>query len=198
MALSDGNRSESPLQLPELSPTQGSVTPSLPPVSSPSAYGAAVPITPLPPGLAAPPDMMSLLKALKRHWLLATTLGLLAATIASAAAWYLMPVKYNGEVLIRISTTKLVQMDNEGVSPFSPLTLATIPKTRGFLQKVLDEPNIANLPSLREQLQPIEWLRRGLTVTYLSPELMSITLSGTNPPELVALLDAVGGSTPTS
>ena len=65
---------------------------------------------------------MSLLKALKRHWLLATTLGLIAATAASAAAWYLMPVRYFGETTLKITSIKLVQVDNEGASPFSPQT----------------------------------------------------------------------------
>src|SRR5438128_7828533 len=122
MASSDDNRSESPLNLPEPSSAHGPVSRSLTPAGNSSAYGAPVPITPLPPGLAAPPDMKSLAKALKRHWLLATTLGLIAATAASAAAWYLMPVKYAGEATIIFNTTKIVQVDNEGASPFTPQT----------------------------------------------------------------------------
>ena len=88
MAASDGNRTESPLHLPEPTPAPGPVHSSLPAANGSSPYGAPVAINPLPPGLAAPPDMKALLKALKRHWLLATTLGLLAATMASAAVWW--------------------------------------------------------------------------------------------------------------
>src|SRR5207245_7685893 len=122
MASSDGNRSESPLNLPEPSSAHGPVSQSLAPVGNSSAYGAPVPSSPLPPGLAAPPDMKSLAKALKRHWLLATTLGLLAATAASAAAWYLMPTKYTAEAVITMNHAKLVPVENEGFSPFSALT----------------------------------------------------------------------------
>src|SRR5438445_2758188 len=103
--------------LPERSSPQGQS-----PAGNSLVYGAPVPISPLPPGLAAPPDMKSLARALKRHWLLATTLGLLAATAASAAAWYVMPVKYSAEALIIFNKTKIVPMDNEGVSPLDPLT----------------------------------------------------------------------------
>jgi len=177
--------------LPEPSSAQGPVNQSLAPVGNSSAYGAPAPITPLPPGLAAPPDMKSLAKALKRHWLLATTLGLMAATAASAAAWYLMPVRYTAEAVIVMNKNRLVPVDNEGFSPFTALTLSQLVKQRWIVQKALEEPGVSKLPSVRDQLYPVEWLRRGLQVTYQSEELMTITLSGYNSAELVTLVDAV-------
>src|SRR5207302_7555882 len=36
-----------------------------------------------------------------------------------------------------------------------------------------------------------EWLKGGLQVNFLSPELLGISLSGTNPAELVTLINAV-------
>lgn len=195
MASSDSNRSESPLPLPESTspavPVPQPLTPALPSVSSPSAYGAIVPASPLPPGLAAPPDMKALIKALKRHWLLATTLGLVAATAASSAAWYFMPLKYSAEIMLNVNTTRLIPVDNEGASPFSSMTLATLPKARYIVSKALAEPRVAQLTIVREQIDPVEWLRRGLEVTFVSPELMTIKLTGYNPAEQVILVDAV-------
>src|SRR5438445_13734131 len=116
--------------LPERSSPQGQS-----PAGNSLVYGAPVPISPLPPGLSAPPDMKSLAKALKRHWLLATTLGLLAATAASAAAWYLMPTKYTAEAVITMNHAKLVPVENEGFSPFSALTVSQLVKQRWIIQR---------------------------------------------------------------
>ena len=53
--------------------------------------------------LSAGPDPMSLLRAFKRRWPLATGLGILAALLAMAAAWYLIPQK--GEVVAYVQVT---------------------------------------------------------------------------------------------
>jgi capsular exopolysaccharide synthesis family protein len=168
----------------------------VPPAADPSAYGPAVAMTALPPALAAPPDVKSLLKSLKRHWLLATTLGLLAAAAASAAVWYFTPVKWVGEVVLRLNMTKVIKSgldDREGASPFSNQTLASFAKARFVAQAALQEKGIAELPSVREQLDPVEWLRNKIDVGFVnqSPELLSISMTGNNPLELKALVDAV-------
>jgi polysaccharide biosynthesis transport protein len=191
----DGNSSESPLHLPEPSSPQGPANHALTAAGGSSAYGAAVPASPLPPALAAAPDVMSLLKALKRHWLAAATLGLLAATAASAAVWYLMPVKWTAEAILALNSTRLVKVgldDNkESASPFSKDTLIALAKARYVLQAVLTETDIVKLPSIREQLDPVGWLRSRLEVSPISSELISISLTGTDPRELEQLVDAV-------
>jgi len=193
----DSDRSESPLPLPEHSSLQGPANHSMTAAGNGSAYGAAVAMNPLPPALAAAPDMMSLLRALKRHWLLATTLGLLACTAASVAVWYFMPLKYTAEAVLRINMTKLVKVgldEKEGASPFTPQTLASLAKARFVVRKALEEQEVAKLPSIREQLEPVEWLRRRLEVGFISPELLSISLTGSKPRELEALVNAVAGA----
>src|SRR5262249_19181792 len=145
------------------------------------------------PALAAAPDMMSLLRALKRHWLLATTLGLLACTAASAAVWYFLPVRYTAEAVLRINITKLVKGsdEKEGASPFTPQTLASLAKMRFLVRAALEEQDVAKLPSIQQQFDPVEWLRRRLEVDFISPELLRISLTGENPSELEALVNAV-------
>src|SRR5438105_9023973 len=48
----------------------------------------------LPPVLSAKPDSASLLRALKRRWLLACTLGLLAASATAFLVWWFAPVTF--------------------------------------------------------------------------------------------------------
>lgn len=191
----DGDRSESPLHLPEHSSTQGPHHPSLAPPGNGSPYGAAVPVNPLPPALAATPDVMSLLKALKRHWLLAGTLGIVAATLASAAVWYFMPVKYTAQALLALNSLKLVKSgvgdERETASPFTRDTLLALAKTREMIRAALDEEGMMKLPSIREQLDPVGWLQARLEVTPVSSELVAFSLSGPDPRELEQLVNAV-------
>jgi capsular exopolysaccharide synthesis family protein len=192
------DKSESPLHLPEQSPAESSepavVKSPLAPMPGYSNYGPAVAMSPLPPALAAAPDMKSLLKSLKRHWLLATTLGLLAATAASTAVWFFTPVRYTAEVILRLNMEKLVKIghdDKGGASPFTPQTLASLAKMRFMVREALNVPGVAQLSSYREQLEPVEWLRSRIDVGYMSPELLSISISGSNPAELITLVTAV-------
>ena len=191
------DQSESPLHLPEPSPA--------PPcsqwfVSSPSQSRGLRPgpaDDALAAGAGSAPDMMSLLKSLKRHWLLATALGLLAAAAASTAVWYFTPVKYVGEVVLRLNLTKVINSgfdSREGASPFSTQTLASLAKMRFVVRAALNKPGIFELPSVREQLDPVEWLRSRIEVGFvnMSPELLQISIPGTNPLELKPLVDAVG------
>src|SRR5947209_17575226 len=49
---------------------------------------------PPPPGLSATPDLQSLLRALRRRWVAAATLGGTLALVARLAAWLLPSPKY--------------------------------------------------------------------------------------------------------
>jgi polysaccharide biosynthesis transport protein len=190
----DGDSSESPLQLPEPNSTQLPVNQSPTPTGN-SAYGPAVALNPLPPALAAPPDMKSLLRALKRRWLVATTLGLLAATLTSATVWYVMPKKYVAANLMTFNSTQLIKTgvgeEKDGPSPFKRETLLALAKTRLVLQAVVTQPHVAQLASIRAQLDPVSWLGSQIDVTVISPELISLTMTGTNPRELEQIVDAV-------
>jgi capsular exopolysaccharide synthesis family protein len=192
----DGDSSESPLQLPEQNSTQVPVNQSLAPAGN-SAYGPAVALNPLPPALAAPPDMKSLLKALKRRWVLATTLGLVAASIASATVWSFMPKKWTAENLMTLSSSQLIKVGledhPEGASPLKRETLLAWAKARYTIQEVVALPDVAKLPSIRNQFDPISWLRSQVEVTVISPELISLSMTGTDPRELELLVDAVAG-----
>ena len=65
-------------------------------------------------------------------------------------------------------------------------------KSRHVLQAAINRPGIAELPSVRNNPDPVGWLETNLKADFsVSPEILRITLSGPNPTELIALLDAV-------
>src|SRR5260370_10900938 len=103
-----------------------------------------------------------------------------------------MPVKSTAELVLKVNLNKVIQVgkeDKDSASPFTTQTLQALARTRLVVRAALEEKGILDLPSIREQLEPVEWLRRGLQVGYLSPELLSISLTGTNPLELEILVD---------
>src|SRR6266404_3898582 len=72
-------------------------------------------VPPPPAFLSAKPDSKSLLRALKRRWLLAATLGFLVATATAAAVFYLVPVTYTGQTYLILSHkgNKIVGTDTD-------------------------------------------------------------------------------------
>src|SRR5438132_738076 len=89
------------------------------PDPTPTAPEPRKPMLPLthaiqPPALTSTPDASSLLKALRRRWFLAGTLGLLAAGIVGTAAWMLLPARFTAFALLQVSSkpNPLVERQN--------------------------------------------------------------------------------------
>src|SRR2546425_4959325 len=58
-------------------------------------------------GLSPSITMNGLLKALQRHWMLASSLGLVVVAASALAAWYFLPpAKYTARVLLRVHSTE--------------------------------------------------------------------------------------------
>src|SRR5437879_5557976 len=107
-----------------------------------------------------------------------------------------MPVKYYAELVLRVNMTKLISVgrdDKEGASPFDPKTMIALAKSNFFVRAALDEKGVMDLPSIREQLDPVQWLRKELQVGFAqgSPELLAFSMRGSNPRELEILVDAI-------
>src|SRR5688572_22207538 len=61
----------------------------------------------LPPPPASAPNAVSLLKALRRRWVLALTLSTLGVAIVAPATWCLVPPsKYRARAVFRVSSTQ--------------------------------------------------------------------------------------------
>src|SRR5690349_7538250 len=61
-------------------------------------------------------------------------------------------------------------------------------RDRYVLNAALREPGIANLSTLKDQFDPLQWLAKEIKVEFPDPEFMHITLSGNRPDELLQVV----------
>jgi capsular exopolysaccharide synthesis family protein len=153
----------------------------------------------LPPALASGPDFRALLGALGRRWLLATVLGGTLAAVAGGAAWFLLSAKYTAFAQLKIaSTTPYLVFHNannpDSQSNFSlyQRTQAAALKNRYVLNAALKKEEVKQLRMVRDQAEPITWLEEELKVEVPDgSEIINVKLSGSEPAELVTLVNAV-------
>jgi capsular exopolysaccharide synthesis family protein len=153
----------------------------------------------LPPALASGPDFRALLGALGRRWLLATILGGTLAAVAGAAAWFFLSAKYTAFAQLKIaSTTPYLVFHNannpDSRSDFSlyQRTQAAALKNRYVLNAALKKDEVKQLSMVRAQTEPITWLEEELKIEVPDgSEIINVKLSGSEPAELVTLVNAV-------
>src|SRR3954447_12618221 len=57
-----------------------------------------------PPALSAVPDMLGLLRALRRRWKMSLVLGLFLSAVVGAVTWYLVPqARYTARAMLHVS-----------------------------------------------------------------------------------------------
>jgi capsular exopolysaccharide synthesis family protein len=151
----------------------------------------------LPPALSASPTALSLLKALRRRWLLALVLGLLLGGATAVGTWY-TPVftKSGAYALLKVSATptNIVFAQHESMVDFEKFqkTQAVLAKSQQVLKAALAQPQVADLPVVREQSNALEWLERDMTADFLTgPEILRISLKGDRQEQLAVLVGAV-------
>ena len=181
-----------------------------PPMATPSPLattgntGHYVPGPVLAPGqvLAPPPvarnwpTLPELYHALKRRLVLATFLGLLVGMGSAGAVWLALP---NGKHLVRgmmkISPTLQVgkQQALGGETQFESFkqTQQRLIRSRMLLKDVLTVPAVAKLPDIRTAEDPLRDLEDTIRVTWVSPELMEVSMNGNDPAQLKTILDAL-------
>src|SRR5438105_5005997 len=145
---------------------------------------------PVPAVLSSLPTAAMLLKALRRHWLLAAVLGTLCAGTAAVAAWVVVPTRYTARALLDVACTppKVVFSTNENrVDPFHTYQrkqLALV-KSRLVLTAALRRPKVAELSIVRQQVDPVDWLEDQVQADYsVAPEILRVSITGKQPEEL--------------
>jgi succinoglycan biosynthesis transport protein ExoP len=149
-----------------------------------------------PPALATMPDAASLLRALRRRLVPALVVGLIVAAIAGTATWILMPPPkiaariqlYVAAIQPAIAFNERTQLNNE-----------TFLRSQAFFIKdpfvisaaLRDYPELTELSILKEQVDPVQWLEKEITVTFPGPEVIHISLSGDRREELKKIVSAV-------
>jgi len=153
-----------------------------------------------PPVLSTGPTPWALLAALKRRWFLALGLGLTAALLGALTVWFL-PLTWRVRTLLHIAEIRpyiLNQLSDSKWGYVNSRTQLSLVKSRLVLLGALNAPEVASLPSVRSQSQPVEWLEKQLQVDFnLGPEILSIAVTTDNQDtveEWVKILTAVRNS----
>lgn len=152
---------------------------------------------PLPPALSTTPDVLGLLKALRRRWLLAACAGVLAALAAMGITWLVMPAgKYSASTLLRVASnqpTFLFKVDPNSPDAMSyRSTQLVLIKSRLVLNTVLRQPKVAELQEIKDEIDPAEWLEKQIQLAYLSnSEVLRISVSGDDQKSITTLVTAI-------
>jgi succinoglycan biosynthesis transport protein ExoP len=145
-------------------------------------------------------DRSGLFHALRRRWLLATSMGLLLASTTAGLLYWLFPETNSATAQYKVSSSPLTLMERgpnvvrEDYEIFKNTQLAYI-KSPLVLMSALGANNaeISRLEMFDDADDKVEWLRDELEVTFPSRgEIMELTLSGPHPKEdLKKVVEAV-------
>ncbi|HXG11627.1 MAG TPA: polysaccharide biosynthesis tyrosine autokinase [Gemmataceae bacterium] len=150
----------------------------------------------LPPALSSAMTPQSLFKAFRRRWGRALFLGVLFATAAAVGALMVLPrSKYTARMILQVHPYQqyllFQQVNPQDYGVFQRTQMAMV-KSRLVLNAALKQPQVADLPIIRNQAEPIEWLEKEVRADYSTgPEFLTISMSGDNPEELKILVDAI-------
>ena len=139
---------------------------------------------------------MTLMKALKRRWKLALSLGVVVAAAAGVGAWMLLTPRYTVSAQMQISSkpSELIpRRYNEGGSFVTwGKTRAMYVKNRHVLSAALKDDRVKTLDLVRQQPDPILWLEDELKIDYQEgSEIVKVSMMGSDPAELIMIVDAV-------
>src|SRR5262249_51549720 len=142
------------------------------------------------------PDTLTLLKALKRRWLLALSLGTVAAVAATAAAWFLLSPRFTVAAQLLVAEPPPIvprdNRENRNQSTMNLKTLAGSIKRRDVLMAALKRDDVKRLDLVRQQPDPLLWLEDELKVEFPEgSEIAKPTMIGDDPDQMVTLIDGV-------
>jgi len=147
--------------------------------------------------LSAAPDPLSLLRAFKRRWPLAVGLGILGSLAAMAGAWFLIPQKAEVVAYVQVlrdPDTMIGKTRNPDSYEFITFRNTTIEmmKSKPLLTRALRDPAISQLPLVKKQSDPVEWLKDELSLKYPGDaELLQVTMNGEEIDQMVKIVNAV-------
>lgn len=166
----------------------------------PAAPPAARPAAPARP--AARPDAdagngMRVLTYLRLHWLMILFCGTLLGSVGAYAAWELMPSKYESYALLQVSSapfsiggqTSREQAKTDFVTYLK--TTARLIKSEFVLNTAIRDGRLQDLPTIRDQKEPIKYLDEEVQVEADGTEVIRITFKGHNPTEVKKVVESV-------
>ncbi len=141
----------------------------------------------------------SLLRALRRRHLHALGVAILLTSTVGPAAWYLVPpAKYKAQARLQLAAQppkvlfRTVETDMVDDYKRYQTTQQTLVLSQLVLNTALQDKEVSTYRIIREQFDPIAWLKEKLKVEFIAnSEVMEISLSGDYPAELAGLVNAV-------
>jgi capsular exopolysaccharide synthesis family protein len=134
-----------------------------------------------------------LLATCRRWWWQCALCGVVLAALAGTAVWLTFVPIYEASAWLEIKDQpQYVAFENANNSRlFSETQLQTI-RSPVCLSKVIGQPAVVNLPELKREDAPLDWLRRGLKVSYLGrSELCEIRFQAHDPQTAADVANAV-------
>ena len=158
----------------------------LSPYMAPSAPGAYLEGTP------AGMNFTQLMHALRRRWLLSLIVGLMVGAPVAALVWVVTPENYDVMAGLRVG-------DPPGATDRSQTEYEAFRKTQAqklksvqVLQAAYRKEGISDLPMLRAEREPLQFLSDELSVvTPLESEVILIKMRGKDAKQLVKIVNAV-------
>jgi polysaccharide biosynthesis transport protein len=143
-------------------------------------------------------NLKNILRALRRRWLPALVVGVLASAAVAAGVWFFFPrAKLTCRSLVKISYSRPANLvgyfDGFPHRANNIYTSEQITRIKGrfVLMQALQVPEVAQLSIIKEQIDPVQWLERQIRAEMISPELLSIHMEGSDPAAMTAIINAV-------
>ena len=146
-----------------------------------------------------PQNMSKYLHALRRHWLMATGIGLLCAAVLGPAVWLSFSKAYTASSYFRVASREPIRVfqtveTGRGQTEFDiyKATQRQLMSSQFVLVSALRKPEISTLPIVQHQDDEIAWLSEQLKVTFPGEaEIMEVSVTTDNPGQAAALVNAV-------
>jgi len=140
----------------------------------------------------------SVLNSFRRRWPIGIAIGTLLAVLAGAFVWQMQNDVFRASALIHIASedTPLVftTVDRTGRNPYEVFksTQQQMITTRFVLNNALSNPDVAALPAVQSQVDPVKWLADQLRISFPGEaEIMEVSLTGGDPKMLALLVNNV-------
>ena len=147
------------------------------------------------------PDAVALFRAFRRRWPLALGGGLLAAALVAAGAWVTVPpAKYRADGAIRVSQVPPRIMPRATPQQTDYLTFqktqTALITGRGVLKEVINDPEVARLPTIREvtaqQNDPTDWLAKQVSADFAKgSEILTVSMNGDLPKDIAVIVNKI-------
>lgn len=136
--------------------------------------------------------------AFRRVWLLALSVSVVCGATAAALQWFFWKPEYVAAAYLRVASSQPIVMfntkDNAAQANYEVYkrTQKELIRNRYVLNSALRDPKVSQMPVIKHQVNPVDWLQDQILVTYPGEaEILEISLRGESPDAVAALVNAV-------